>query len=337
MLDASEALGRNSDPGGLRTGSSVPPGHTAVRNGTVNGVGVQKSKGHVSDEAIRDALSRILESSIFAQSRRLSRFLGFTVETTLAGEEQMLKEYLIGTEVYERKPSYDPTGDSIVRSEAHRLRSKLKKYYESVGKGDPVFICYRPGSYVPVFRLRHSQNGNGIGKDAAPRELFVEGRGIRIAVLPFMDASRGDLSSACAQIITDELIHELVRTDGLRVTASSSVVAQPRDIPAIARTLDVQIVFDGTVRQNQNELRVIARIINADGFQIWSERFETEADPHRLFKLSEKIVSALVSRIRPRTIQGLEPFFQPSRSIRQPVSRLCLEFRHCRHFEHFWR
>jgi len=301
MLDASEALGRDSDPGVLRTALRVPPGYTAVRYGVVNGVGMQKSKGEISEEAIRNALSRILESSIFAQSRRLSRFLRFTVETTLAGEEEILKEYLIGTEVYERKPSYDPTEDSIVRSEAYRLRSKLKKYYESVGTGDPVFIYYRPGSYVPVFRSLHSQNGNGTVKDAAPDELFLEEPGIRVAVLPFVDASRGNLSSACAQIITDELIHELVRTGGLRVTAASSVVTQPRDIPAIAQKLDVQTVFDGTVHQNQNQLRVMSRIINADGFQIWSERFETQADPDGLFKLSETIVSALLSRIRPRT------------------------------------
>jgi hypothetical protein len=63
----------------------------------------------------------------------------------------------------------------------------LKKYYEFLGKSDPVFIYYQPGSYVPVFRLRHSQNGNGIVKDAAPGELFAEGREIRVAVLPFVD------------------------------------------------------------------------------------------------------------------------------------------------------
>jgi hypothetical protein len=67
-----------------------------------------KSNGTISEESIRDELCRILESSIFAQSRRLSRFLRFTVETTLAGEEEMLKEYLIGTEVYQRKPSTIP-------------------------------------------------------------------------------------------------------------------------------------------------------------------------------------------------------------------------------------
>lgn len=106
----------------------------------------------VSEKAIHDELSRILESAMFVQSDRLGRFLRFTVETTLAGNSETLKEYSIGTEVYHRQSSYQPSEDSIVRSEARRLRNKLKEYYESIGKDDPVFIYYRPGSYVPVFR-----------------------------------------------------------------------------------------------------------------------------------------------------------------------------------------
>ena len=260
------------------------------------------NKGTISHEAIRDELARILESSIFVQSDRLGRFLRFTVEATLARKAEMLKEYLIGTEVYERNPSYNPSEDSIVRSEARRLRRKLKEYYESVGKDDSVFIYYRPGSYVPVFRLRRSQDRNGTEKTADAGELFSQGRGMRIAVLPFVDASRGDFSGAYAQIITDELIHELMRTDGLRVTAASSVapqITQDLDLPSLARKLDVQIVFEGTVHEDNNQLRITSRVVNADGFQIWSERFETESDPQGLFKASEKIVSALISRIRP--------------------------------------
>src|SRR6266404_6305773 len=58
-----------------------------------------KSGEKISEEAIREALSRILESAMFIQSDRLSRFLRFTVEATLASGADMLKEYLIGTEV----------------------------------------------------------------------------------------------------------------------------------------------------------------------------------------------------------------------------------------------
>jgi TolB-like protein len=283
-------------------------GDIGVRNGVLN-VAIGKDtlagepkKGTLSEEAIRDQLSRILESSMFVQSDRLGRFLRFTVETTLAGKGKMLKEYLIGTEVYDRQPSYHPGDDSIVRSEARRLRRKLKEYYESVGKDDPVFIYYRLGSYVPVFRPQRSQEGHGTVTAAGLGELFSGRHEIRVAVLPFLDASRSALSGACAQLITDELIHELVRTDGLRVSAASSVaplVAQALDVPSLARKLDVQIVFEGTVSDDNNLLRVTSRVINAtDGFQIWSERFETEAAPQVLFKASQSIVCALVSRIR---------------------------------------
>ncbi len=254
----------------------------------------------IHKESILDELSRILDSPMFTQSERLGRFLRFTVEKTLAGEAETLKEYLIGTQVYERKPSYNPGDDSIVRSEARRLRSKLKEYYESDGKQNPVLIRYRPGSYVPVFQLRQSEDRGT--RDDALGELFVDGRGIRVAVLPFVDASRGKSSGACAQIITDELIHELVRTDGLRVTAASSVaplVAQTLDVPSLARKLDVQIVFEGTVREDNNQIRITSRVIHADGFQIWSERFTIDADTQSLFKVSEKIASSLISRVRP--------------------------------------
>jgi TolB-like protein len=207
------------------------------------------------------------------------------------GEGGSVKEYLIGTEVYERKPPYHPGEDSIVRSEARRLRRKLKEYYESDGKDDSVLISYRPGSYVPVFSLR---------------ELFSERRGIRIAVLPFVDASRSILSGECARFITDDLVHELVRTDGLRVTTASSVVppvAQALDIPSLARKLDVHVLFGGTVREENNQLRVSVRVVDADGFHILSERFETESDLQGVFKVSEKIVSELISRVLPEQSQ----------------------------------
>ena len=104
-------------------------------------------------------------------------------------------------------------------------------------------------------------------------------------------------------MITDELIHELVRTEGIRVTAASSIVplvAKAMDIRSLARKLDVQIVFEGTVRHDNDLLRITSRVIDpADGFQIWSERIEAEPDLEDLSTISERIASSLVSRIRP--------------------------------------
>lgn len=159
------------------------------------------SEGEIAQGAIREEVSRILESPIFVQSDRLGRFLRYTVETTLAGDAETLKEYLIGTEVYDRKPPYHPSVDSIVRSEARRLRSKLKEYYESVGRNDSVFIYYRPGSYVPAFRRRDNQEGGGLAMDRAWSELLTEG-----------------------------------------------LVAKALEVPSASREINLQIVFEGTLR-----------------------------------------------------------------------------------------
>jgi hypothetical protein len=143
---------------------------------TSNRYDAERSNGHDIDaQLVREEVERILGSSIFAQSDRLARFLRFTVDSALAGKSAALKEYLIGTEVYDRKPPYHPSVDSIVRSEARRLRSKLRQYYESLGKDDPVFIYYRTGSYAPAFRPRQIDQRTQGTSEQGLDELLAEG------------------------------------------------------------------------------------------------------------------------------------------------------------------
>jgi hypothetical protein len=64
--------------------------------------------GVPSESMIREQLAHILQSPIFALSTRLSRFLRFVVESALSDGASTLKEYVIGTEVYDRRPPYHP-------------------------------------------------------------------------------------------------------------------------------------------------------------------------------------------------------------------------------------
>ena len=102
-------------------------------------------------DAVRAQLDRILASPGFVNADRLSRFLRFVVERTLAGEGDQLKEYLLGTEVFDRPSDYDPRLDSIVRVEARRLRAKLAEFYEGPGRLDPILIRVDKGSYTAAF------------------------------------------------------------------------------------------------------------------------------------------------------------------------------------------
>ena len=81
----------------------------------------------VRQDAIRQALERVLSSSGFVRNERLSGFLRFLVERHLEGRDTELKESVIAHEVFGRQADYDPKLDAIVRTEAVRLRARLEK------------------------------------------------------------------------------------------------------------------------------------------------------------------------------------------------------------------
>jgi TolB-like protein/tetratricopeptide (TPR) repeat protein len=108
--------------------------------------------GALQGEAVRKQLDRILASPGFCRNERLSRFLRFVVERHLEGRDPELKESLVAIEVFGRKPDYDPKQDSIVRTEAGRLRARLIEYYASDGSCDLVVIELPKGGYRPHWR-----------------------------------------------------------------------------------------------------------------------------------------------------------------------------------------
>jgi hypothetical protein len=109
------------------------------------------ANGFTSD-LVHKQVERIARNDHFVRSKKLIRFLQYTVEKTLNGRGDQLSEYEISGMVYERSEHFDPQTDAIVRNEARRLRSKLKEYYRGEGARDPLVIEYPLGSYAPVFR-----------------------------------------------------------------------------------------------------------------------------------------------------------------------------------------
>jgi len=104
----------------------------------------------VEAETVRAHVERIAESAVFAGAERMCRFLRYTVDAMLAGKAELIKEYTIGRDVFDRGAEYDTRIDPIVRVEARRLRSRLAEYYSGPGQADVIRIEYPKGSYVPT-------------------------------------------------------------------------------------------------------------------------------------------------------------------------------------------
>jgi serine/threonine-protein kinase len=277
----------------------------------------------VPAESVRAELDSILRSETFAHAERLSRFLRFAVEQAIQGQADQFKEYLLGVQVFDRGESFDPRLDPVVRVEAHRLRSKLKQYYEAEGREDPVGIEFPKGGYVPVFksratpaRSRAALRRPGRWKMAAllvgalvagAAVYWVARPGPRssvrlssIAVLPFTDLSQERDQEYFCDGITDELINALAKVEGLHVVSRTSAFqfkGKASDVRKIGEQLNVGSVLEGSVRKAGHRLRITAQLVKAvDGYQLWSGTYERELKD--VFAIQEEISRAIVNALR---------------------------------------
>src|SRR5579862_3345575 len=99
-------------------------------------------------EQQRRELADVLASGIFHRAPNLAILLTYICEKYFEGEGNQIKEYNIAVEALGRPADFDQKRDSIVRVEAHRLRKRLKEYYEAAGSSHPLRIVIPPGQYA---------------------------------------------------------------------------------------------------------------------------------------------------------------------------------------------
>ena len=121
-----------------------------------------------------------------------------------------------------------------------------------------------------------------------------------IAVLPFEDLSPEKDQEYFCDGLAEELINTLSNIKNLRVVARTSAFSfkgKNIDIREIGRILNVETTLEGSVRIAGNRLRIIAQLINvADGFHLWSERFDRELDD--VFTIQDEISLAIVGKLK---------------------------------------
>ena len=238
---------------------------------------------------VRAEVDRIVQSSGFAHSERMARFLQCIVERTLAGRADELKEYLLGVEVFDRKHDYDPRVDPIVRVEARRLRSKLEDYYENHGAEAGVVIELPKGGYIPTIRP----------PGPAPTSDAPTERTRSVAVLPITSNGRDAEYEYLCEGITQEIIHALTKATDLRVVAwhSAARFSANEDVSSVGRQLGVCYVLRGTLRVSGGRLRLLAQLIDtATAEYVWSESYDRRlAD---VFDIEQDISTSIVRELQ---------------------------------------
>jgi TolB-like protein len=255
-------------------------------------------------DAVRAQIERILCSQTLSGSDQLKRLLRLVVERTLNGQPELLKEYNLGLDVFQRPPDYDPKVDPIVRVQAGRLRSKLGEYYATEGAHDSVVIQIPKGAYVPVFDARNAAV-RGLDMKSRRQRVWLAAAGLAVlvgilvvawaarnrvavpvgtdrsvAVLPLQDftdsGSRGHIADQVAEVLTTEL----AKNKQLRVlsrTTASTYRETTSSLPEIARALGVRWVVEGGVGVQGSRAYVKLRAIDAlTDRKVWADVFDCD-------------------------------------------------------------
>jgi TolB-like protein/Tfp pilus assembly protein PilF len=266
-----------------------------------------------SPDSVRTELDRILASASFRGSPPLRRFLRYTVEHSLHGEADQLKEYRLGLEVFGRRSSYEPQKDPIVRLEARRLRAKLLEYYEDEGRHDPVRINVPKGGYAATFAANgHAELTVSLPAPQVPlpiesvpslsrkakvataaictvmlllgwaltrrqARMATGSQAISMAVLPFQNLSGDPTRDYLADGITENLIGNLSRLPGLRVIAPSTSFRYKganAEPQRVGRDLQVNVVLTGKLREQEDTLVVQIELVDvAKGSVLWDNQY----------------------------------------------------------------
>jgi TolB-like protein/class 3 adenylate cyclase len=132
-----------------------------------------------------------------------------------------------------------------------------------------------------------------------------------IAVLPFANMSDDPKQEYFAEGITDDLITDLSKVEGLFIIARNSTAkykGQSASVAEVSKALGVRYLLEGTVQRAGEQVRINARLIDAvSGGDVWADRFDGSLS--EVFSLQDdvtrSITDALAIKLTPAEEQSI--------------------------------
>jgi adenylate cyclase len=251
-----------------------------------------KATQKTPDSEIYQWLDKICSSGEFSPKDKTSRLLRFLVDETVAGRGENLKQYTIGTTVFNRLKSFNSELDPVVRIQAGRLRRSLDLYYAHEGKDDTVCIVIPKGTYVPLFLPQYPDVVPG---EAVGETKFESVDIIRplIAVLPFQNLTGDPQQDYFVQGFTEEISIELTHYEDFQVISCRGVShpSGAEDSHDVARKMGAHFAIEGSMRMDEKNVKISIKVLDSTtGEHIWGEQYRRDLTAESLIKIQEQIV-----------------------------------------------
>ena len=145
-----------------------------------------------------------------------------------------------------------------------------------------------------------SQSPASRGSAAASSEAVTAVPEKSVAVLPLLNESGDPKDEYFADGLSEELIAALAQINGLKVIGRSSSFRfkdRHEEPKAIGEKLGVSTLLEGTVRKQDDRVRIVAELVNAaDGIALWTRTFDR--DLKDIFAVQEEIARAVAESLK---------------------------------------
>src|SRR6266550_8132503 len=145
-----------------------------------------------------------------------------------------------------------------------------------------------------------SQNRASRGSGAPDSEAVTAVSEKSVAVLPLLNESGDPKDEYFSDGLSEELIAALAQISGLKVIGRSSSFRfkeRHEDPKAIGQKLGVSTLLEGTVRKQNDRVRIVAELVNAgDGIALWTPTFDREL--RDIFSLQQEIARAVAESLK---------------------------------------
>ena len=165
---------------------------------------------------------------------------------------------------------------------------------------------------------------------------------LSVAVLPFVNISDNQDNDYFSRGLSEELINALAKVPGLYVasrTSSFNFESKSDDPRSIARKLRVATILEGSVRRQDNRVRITAQLIDGENnYHLWTETYDRDLDDS--FEVQESIAKAVTQELvgvlqpnvlsmfaeaRAATLGAYEYYHRGLSYLRAPPTELSLE------------
>lgn len=231
-------------------------------------------------------IRKVVASDAFKKSPKSQKLLDFIAQKSVEIGPEQVTAKLLESEFFGLGDSIKGEKSSICRVQISRIKTLLATYYETEGQDEPWQVVIEGGSY-----------GLSLKPSTADQSSFAP----KLCILPLLNLGGDTRQQQICTGLSLDLIHLLAQSRTIRVLTLPQLGAamNPASAELSAKLINQSdYALEGSVRFQPASYKISIRLTDSRTHQVaWSEEFDLNYDPDKLYELQSEIAIKIAAQI----------------------------------------